>query len=69
KTQLVEAEMNWPFIDLSYFYPVGVPGCGYGVYWETKALICFPIIEYETHRDNCTHDDWGQYIRDGYWDL
>lgn len=50
-----------------YFIAVGVPGCGMGQLITAKASVFFPIIEYRTEYDPCTHEDWGYYIEHGTW--
>lgn len=68
KTKMVERTTNGNLIEMGYFKPTGAWGCGYGSYWKTQTLKYFPIIEYMTYKNDCTHDDWGYYIRTGKWE-
>jgi len=69
ETKMVESSSDGDFmIELEYFKPTGAWGCGYGTYWKTKTLKYFPIIEYQTFKNDCTHDDWGYYIKTGKWE-
>ena len=51
-----------------YFIPVGAPGCGMGQLITAKALVFFPLIEYRTEYDPCTHEDWAYLIEHGSWE-
>lgn len=51
-----------------YFIPVGAPGCGMGQLITAKAPVFFPLIEYRTDFDPCTHEDWGYLIDHGSWE-
>lgn len=68
KTKIAETTINGNYIELDYFKPIGAWGCGNGSYWKTKTLKYFPIIEFETYKNNCTHEDWGYYIKTGKWE-
>lgn len=51
-----------------YFVPIGAYGCGMGKLITAKAPVFFPLIEYRTEFDPCTHENWGCLIRNGNWD-
>lgn len=51
-----------------YFIPTGAYGCGMGRLITAKAFVLFPIVEYRTAYDPCTHENWGCLIRNGDWD-
>lgn len=51
-----------------YFMPVGAYGCGQGRLITAKAPIFFPLFEYRTESDLCTHEDWGYVIEHGSWE-
>jgi hypothetical protein len=51
-----------------YFRPTGAPGCGMGSLTTAKAWVFFPLVEYRTDFDPCTHEDWGYLIEHGSWE-
>lgn len=55
KSKLIDYKVKGHFIEIEYHRPVGAWGCGNGVYWQTKTLKYFPIIEYNTKYESCTH--------------
>lgn len=51
-----------------YFIPTSAYGCGMGKLITAKAPVFFPLFEWRTEFDPCTHEDWGYLIEHGSWE-
>jgi len=63
-----QQKLQGKFLVNQYFMGVGAYGCGMGKLITAKALVFFPLVEYRTDFDPCTHEDWGYLIEHGSWE-
>ena len=61
-------QVNGLIMEHKYFRPTGAWGCGMGSLTTAKAMVFFPLVEYRTDFDPCTHEDWGYVIEHGSWE-